>query len=68
MALLLFQFTVKRNLGGILCWFTHFGLVFLALPQRFGIWLSCWFYFVEFSYQTQFGLVFQLNYLFWAWF
>jgi len=35
MAILLFQFTTKRNLGVILCKFAHFGFVFLDMPPCF---------------------------------
>jgi len=35
MAILLFQSTAKRNLGGFLCKFDHFGLVFLGFASLF---------------------------------
>jgi len=36
-AILLFEFTAKRNLGVLLCIFAHFGLVFSDLPPCFCI-------------------------------
>jgi len=59
MAILLFQYTVKRNLGAFLREFDHFGLVSfqICLPSLFLIYLP-FFCFVQYTCKTHFGPVF----------
>ena len=53
MALLLFQYTAKRNLGVFLCKFAHLGLFFRICLPAFIFNLPAGFIFFEFSYQMQ---------------
>ena len=67
MAILLFQFTVKRNFGVFLCIFTHLGLVSFVFAWLF-LYLTnlLFFCFFQFSYQTHVVLAFPLIYPFWV--